>query len=179
MPISDTTSRFGKISIINHWVLALLMISMLAFGLYLDGLPDSPDRGQLIGLHKSFGVLVLILAVWRIAWRAISGFPESVAQGKDWEKTAAKVAHILLLFTLLMMPLSGYIMSEAAGKSVSFFGIFMMPAIPDSELLGKIAHRIHGAGANFVIALIVIHTVAALKHHWIDKDRTMLRMLGK
>ncbi|KMT66229.1 cytochrome b [Catenovulum maritimum] len=175
----DSQTSFGRISIINHWTLALLMIGMLIFGLVVEDMPRGPDKFEMIGLHKSVGVLVLFLGLWRIAWRIIQGFPSHVDGVLNWEKRVSKIVHIILLASILVMPLSGYVMSEAGGYEVSFFGLFSLPEIENSREIGGIAHEIHEIFGKVIMAVIIFHILGALKHHFVSKDRTLKRMLGK
>ena len=173
----DTQKAFGRISIINHWTLAILMIGMLIFGLILEDMPRA-DKRELMPLHKSIGILILFLGLWRVGWRIICRFPERLPGLKAWEINAAKVAHSILLIGILLMPLSGYVMSEAGGRSVSFFGLFNMPELPNSKALKDFASNIHDIFGKFLMAIILLHIAAALKHHFVSKDATLKRMLG-
>ncbi|NND65577.1 MAG: hypothetical protein HKM24_06400, partial [Gammaproteobacteria bacterium] len=89
LPLLDTEQRYGKISLLNHWLLAILMIGMLTFGVILADMPKSPDKGALIGIHKSIGILILVLGLWRVIWRVKHRFPQPAALLKRWEKAAS------------------------------------------------------------------------------------------
>lgn len=185
--MSPSPLPFSKLTISFHWIIALSIIGMLAFGIYIEDfvpgkLADgsrNPLRGELMGLHKSIGALILVLALARVFWRISEGWPTPVQVYKQLELTLAKLTHWLLIIGTVAMPLSGIIMTQAAGRAVPVFGLFDLPMIfPESKLLGGIAHQVHGIGAWVLIAAILLHFVGALKHHLIDKDATLKRMLG-
>ncbi len=162
-----------------HWIIAILMIGSLAFGIYLEELPRSADKGDLIGLHKSFGILVLLLAILRIFNTLRTGFPQPLTPPTTWQSRIASGTHIILLAGTVLMPVSGVMMSVGGGYPVAFFGVELIAKGAEIEWLGGLGHIVHGVGANLIIAAIVLHVVGALKHSLIDKDGTMKRMLGR
>lgn len=168
----------SKTTILLHWLIAIAIIGSIAFGMYLEELPRSPEKGQLIGLHKSIGVTILIFATYRIGLRLIQGLPKPLPNTSTLQRKAAKAAHILLLIGTVALPISGLMMSIGGGHSVALFGLELIPKGDGIDGLGEIGHRIHGLGANLLIAIITLHVVAALKHHFMDKDGTIKRMLG-
>jgi len=179
MSIKDRGNRYGGLSIVTHWLIAILVMGMLAFGLTIEDLPKSDTADDLIAIHKSIGILVLLLAVWRILWRVFNGFPEEIAAMRPWQQVAARAMHYALILGVLAMPLSGYVGSAAAGYPVDFFGMFSLPTLPKSKLLASIAGETHEILGMLLIVLIALHALAALKHHFIDRDGTLKRMLGR
>ena len=177
--LRDTAIKLGKISIFNHWLLALLMIAMLGFGLYLEEMPRSESKAELMDVHKSVGILVLMLGLWRISWRIAQGPLSRLSGIKTWEHHAAKAMHILLMVGIVVMPVSGWIMVETKGYNVSFFGLFNMPALAENPELHEFAETIHAVAAKILILAIVLHAAAAIKHHVINKNDTLKRMLGQ
>ncbi len=156
--------------------MTLLIIGMLSVGLYMVSLPVNPLKFQIYDVHKGIGVTILTLAFLRLAWRFGNKVP--ALSLPTWEKISALVMHWALYFFMFAMPITGWLMSSAAGFPVSFFGIFTLPDLiaPDD------AHReffemLHEWLAYGLIAAIIIHTAAALKHHFIDKDEILKRML--
>jgi cytochrome b561 len=151
-------------------------MGMLALGLYMVRLPISLEKLQLYGLHKEYGLLLLTLVLIRITWRVINISPR--LSGPSWEKFAAHAAHLALYGCMLAMPISGWLLTSAAGLPPSFFGLFVLPtlcaATPESLALFEAIHEWLAYG---FIALIVLHASAALKHHFIDKDTVLRRML--
>ncbi|MEM7121518.1 MAG: cytochrome b [Pseudomonadota bacterium] len=179
MALRDTGKRFGSVSIVNHWTVAVVIIALLAIGLYMDTLPRGAELTWWINLHKSLGVFVLIYGFWRVLWRVVWRFPDDVAVMPRWQEVAAKAVHIALLLCILGMPISGYIMSSTGGHPVSFFSLFSLPALPESGSVNKIAGGVHEWLAYALIAIIVVHVAAAVKHHVVDKDATLKRMVGR
>ena len=179
MAAKDGGARFGTVSILNHWVIAVLIIAMLALGLYMADLPRGPDKSELIQLHKSVGVLILLLGAWRVLWRIWIGFPEDVAAMPVWQRHAARAVHIVLLIAVLAMPISGYVMSSAGGHKVSFFNVFDLPALPENKAVSGAAGFVHEWLGYLVIAILFLHVLAAVKHHVVDKDATLRRMIGR
>ena len=179
MALRDEGTRFGTISIINHWVIATLIIIMLALGLFMDSLPQGPRQFQIVQIHKSIGVLVLILGTWRVLWRVVFRFPGDVATMPRWQEIAARTVHIALLVLILAMPITGYIHSTTGGHPVTFFGIFNLPALPESKAVSELAGEVHETLADLLMIVIALHVAAAIKHHVVDKDATLKRMVGK
>lgn len=181
MPFNARKSAtYDVMSRLNHWLLAVLMIGMLGFGLFLENaVPPGPDRGALMGLHKSIGVLVLALGLWRVGWRLWQGFLPEVGPMPIWQALAARVAHWVLLAGILVMPLSGLLGSFFGGRAVSVFGLFTVPAGPQIEWIKDTAYGLHGTFAVVIIVTILAHVAVALKHHFLDRDITLRRMTGR
>lgn len=169
---------YDAISRVNHWIIALAMIGMLAAGLIIGNVELSKEiRGPLIGLHKTIGVVVLLYGAWRIFWRLYQGFPEPVAALPAWQERAARMAHYGLLLGILMMPISGLIGSLFSGRHVNLFGVFTLPAIGDIKVVAAIGSNLHWIIGYLLIVLVILHIAAALKHHFVDGDATLTRML--
>lgn len=161
-----------------HWVMALLIISLWCVGIVMEDLPKGPLRGEVFGLHKAFGVVVLGLALVRLGWRVTHTVPPLPANMSALEKAAATWAHRLLYVLMLAMPVSGILMSQTHGRSVSLFGQLTLPTLlGEDEFLSEIFEALHGGLAMALAALVVIHVAAALQHHFIRKDDVLMRML--
>lgn len=172
--------HFGVISIINHWTVALIFIFTLALGFYLDFIGSGRAlRGPWMGVHQAAGALFMGLAVWRLSWRLFHGFPQEVVHMPAWQVLSAKLVHWVLLFAIIAMPLSGILLTLYSERSINVFGLFVIPAQAENELITRIANTVHQTLAYIVSAAIVMHVGAVLKHHFIDKDDTLKRMLGK
>ncbi len=177
MKLKNNETHFGLIAILFHWLMALLIIGLLGVGLYMVNLPIGLEKLKLYGFHKEFGILVLSLAILRIIWRLSNKTP--ILNIPKLERIAARLAHLGLYFFMLAMPITGWFMSSAAGLPPSFFGLFTLPSLvaPNDELMKLFAFA-HQWLAYGLIALIVVHTLAALKHHFIDKDDILKRMIS-
>lgn len=174
----NTAERFGIVAKGFHWLIAVAVIGLIAVGLYMDGLDPSPLKFKLSFWHKSFGITVLALVAARLVWRLTNTHPAALATHKKWEKTLARIIHLLLYVCLFAMPLSGWAMSSAKGFSVSVFGWFTLPDIVgENKELGGLLREAHEYIAWALIACIVLHFGGALKHHVIDRDSTLRRMI--
>lgn len=137
----------------------------------------SPDKIWLVWLHKSFGILILILAFGRLGWRFLSPRPEPTATLKPWEHQLARLVHFLLYVIFFAFPLSGWVMSSAGGYPVRFFNWFDMPEIvPKDRGLMQAAREVHETLAVVLLVLLALHFAGALKHHALDRDNTLRRM---
>lgn len=178
MPFRNTPLRYGYVAVTLHWVMAILVIGMLCLGLYMTGLSISLEKLKLYGLHKSFGVLIFMLVIIRLTWRFSSIIPALPFTLATWQKIAAHASHVALYACLLIMPLTGWLMSVTAGIPVSFFGLFLLPApFATDHQWHEFFRQIHTWCAFGLIGLICIHVAAALQHHFIYKDTILRRML--
>ncbi len=182
--LSPTPIRYNDAAVILHWMIALLLIGMLIMGKYMHILEDDdPQKFALVQLHKSFGVIALLLITVRLIWRMTYTAPAHPAHAPKWEKFAAKSTHVLLYVLMLAMPLSGWLMVSASPLNIDtlLFNAVKWPHVPGAELLqknelGHLFHSIHAYASGVLILLIVMHVGAALKHHIINKDDVLRRM---
>ncbi len=168
-------TTFHAISRFNHWIIAVAIIGLLCVGLSFEYM-DKETRGWFRNIHKAAGVLVLIYAFWRVGWRMVQGFPETVAAGPAWQATASKITHYLLLAAVIVMPLSGLLWSLYAGRAVDVFGLFTVPAFEKNEGISEVFATVHEIAGKATAAIVLLHIAAALKHHVVDKDATLVRM---
>jgi cytochrome b561 len=181
MQLRNTTQRFGIVSMVLHWSVAIVVYGMFALGLwmvtlsYYDGwYHQAPE------IHKSIGILLMMGLVIRLIWRAVSPPPPPLKSYSRMTKIAAVVAHALLYLILFAILISGYLISTADGKPISVFGWFDVPAtLSDAGVQADLAGQVHLWLAWSVVILSALHALAAIKHHFIDKDDTLRRMLGK
>ncbi len=180
MPLRNSTQNFGLISVTLHWLMALVIYAMFALGLWMVGLGyydswyhDAPE------IHKSIGVILMLILIFRLIWRVVSPSPSPLKSYTAWVRLSAVVAHWLLYSLLLAILVSGYLISTADGKPISVFGWFELPAlVSGAGEQADLAGDIHLWLAWSVVILSVLHGLAALKHHFIDRDVTLKRMLG-
>lgn len=174
----NTTERYGMVAAGLHWLIALTILGLLALGLYMTSLKPSPAMFKLYFWHKSFGITVLSLATLRLVWRLTSIHPLALPTHATWEKFLARLAHVMLYVCMFVMPLSGWIMSSAKGFTVSVFGWFNLPNfVGENPALSRLMVTVHEWIAWILIGLIALHAAGALKHHLIDRDATLRRML--
>lgn len=178
LTIKNTENHYGWGAIILHWVIALLIIGLLILGLYMVGLPISLQKLKLYGWHKELGVLALMLAAIRLFWRFINITPILPATLPYIQKLAAHAVHWAFYIFMFAMPITGWLISSAAGLPVSFYGLFTLPdLISPSEPLRLFFTECHKWLGYGLIATICLHTGAALQHHFIHKDDILRRML--
>lgn len=177
--------RYDPVAVFLHWTIGLAIIFMLALGLTMEDFPQS-WRFVAINFHKALGITILAFSLFRVIWRFLNPPPPLPADMPGWERFAANLSHWALYAVILVMPLSGWLMTSASAKyPIIFFGLGEAPFIPMpadaglTKLIGDISHETHellGYGAIFLIAL---HFAAAMKHHLLDRDFVLLRMLPR
>ena len=178
---TDKPTRYSLTAIALHWLLGLVLVGMLGMGMYMTGLPFSPQRLKLYNWHKWAGVAFLALSLLRLLWRVTHrppDLPVAVAQAMPgWQKAAHHGTHHLLYLLFLVVPLIGWAYSSAAGFPVVFLGLWQLPDfVPVSKELAAAIKPWHKIGAITLGALALLHIGAALKHHWIDRDGLLARM---
>ena len=185
--MSDTREQLSTTSVGLHWIIGITMICMVFFGLYLGGLECAEgdaackaSKATLTGLHKSVGMLVLVFALWRLVRRLAIGMLVPVGDYATWERVLAKIVGLFLLLATLLLPLSGIVMSVLVGRPIAVFGLPIVPPnlIEPNKALGGIAHETHELLGWALLAAVSLHILGALKHHIIDGDGTLKRIVG-
>ncbi|WP_405631735.1 cytochrome b [Pseudoalteromonas sp. Ld20] len=175
----NTHSSYGLVTIVLHWLMALIVIGLFGLGLYMVELTyyDSWYRGSM-DLHKSIGITLAALLIFRLAWRVMSTQPKPVEGSSKVVNKVAHFAHLLIYMLLIGIVISGYLISTADGRAIEVFTLFSIPAIDLSvENQADIAGKVHYWAACSLIGLVTLHALGALKHHFIDKDKTLIRMI--
>jgi cytochrome b561 len=175
--LKNTSDRFGLIAILLHWVMAILLIGLLALGLYMKKLPISLQKLELYGWHKEYGLLALLLVMIRLVWRNINMTPKLTLP--RLEIIAARTVHYAFYAFMIALPITGWLITSAAGLPVSFFGWFVLPNLvqPDPAQM-HVYEFIHKWVSYGLIATILLHASAAFKHHFINKDDILRRMIS-
>ena len=170
--------RYGSVSILFHWLLALMIFAALGLGWYMADLPFSPTRVKLFNWHKALGMTIFFLAALRLLWRLWHPAPALPESSPLWERTAAHATHWLMYALFFAIPLIGWARSNAAGYPIVYLGL-----VPLFDLVGKnkeladILKQAHAIAAYTLLAVVALHIAAALKHAVIDKDGVLSRML--
>jgi cytochrome b561 len=163
-----------------HWLMAILLFGLLALGFYMHDLPLSPDKLKLYSWHKWAGVTAFLLLAIRLAWRITHrppALPDSMPKTMQF---AAHAGHLMLYGLMIAIPLSGWLMSSAKGFQTVYFGLLPIPDLLDkNKELGDLLALVHKSLNLLFVAVLAGHIGAALKHHFIDKDDILTRMLPK
>ncbi|MET0166454.1 MAG: cytochrome b [Vicinamibacterales bacterium] len=177
IPWRNTAERFGGIAQLFHWAIVALIITQFVLASFMDDLPLK-QKIATINWHKWLGMTVLMLAVLRVLWRLTSTVPPLPSITPAWQRLAAHGSHTLLYALIFLQPLSGWLMSSARNFPVSWFGLFTFPDLisPDRKLYERL-HDIHEMSATALLIVAVVHALAALKHHFYDRDNVLRRML--
>jgi cytochrome b561 len=171
------TERYDNAAIALHWIAAALILDNLLLGLSMVPLPISPQKVHWYLWHKSIGLTVFVLTSLRLAWRARGGHPPPVAMPR-WQRRAARATHALLYLLLLAIPVSGWLYSSSTGVQVVYLGLVPLPDLVAKDKALAHALRIaHIALNSTLFAVVCIHVAAALRHHFVDRDVTLARML--
>ncbi|MDX8412724.1 MAG: cytochrome b [Mariprofundales bacterium] len=177
-PLRNSTQQYGWLAITLHWLMAPLVVAMFLLGWWMTSLDyyhswyhAAPE------LHKSIGILLLLTLLIRLAWRLSNPRPQLM--GKAWEQIIALLVHRLHYLLLLVVMISGYLLPTADGVGISLFGWFTLPAtLQLDRAISDTIGTVHLYAAWAAMALIALHAAAALKHHFVDRDTTLLRILG-
>jgi cytochrome b561 len=161
-----------------HWLMALMIIGMIPLGMYMHELPVSPEKLQLYSWHKWVGVTVFVLLLVRVSWRITHQPPSLPWQMSKIQRMASHAGHIALYLLMLLIPLSGWLMSSAKGYQTVWFGVLPIPDLlgKDKEL-GDTLAEVHESLSWAMVMLLIVHVVASLKHHFMDRDDVLTRML--
>ena len=180
MPIRNSRRGYGLVAILLHWIMALLIVGLFALGLYMTSLDYySPWYRTAPDIHRGLGVIVGLLLAARLAWRLLNTRPDPEPGTPRRLAAAAEWAHRALYLLILLIIVSGYLISTADGRPIDVFGLFQVPAlITGVDNLEDVAGEIHLVLAVTLMTLVALHAAAAFKHHFIDGDRTLRRMLS-
>jgi len=170
------TARYHGFAIALHWLMAVAIAALFSLGLYMTELELSPTKLKLYAWHKWLGVSVFMLLWLRLAVRLIKPPPPPLA-APPWQQRAARFAHIALYGLMLALPVSGWLMSSAAGFQTVWFGVLPLPdLVAKSRPLFEALKEVHEALGNLLALVVALHVAGALKHHFIERDATLARM---
>jgi cytochrome b561 len=170
--------RYTPGAVALHWIAAALILFNLAFGLYTVDLPLSPQKLRFFSWHKWVGVTIFIVAAARLGWRLLHPAPGLPATMKPWELRAAHASHALLYVLFFAAPLTGWLFSSAAGFQTVYLGLVPIPDLLDKNKELADVHKAMHKWINYTMAgVIALHAAAAFKHHFVDRDDVLVRML--
>ena len=175
---SAIRERYTTVAIALHWLVAALIVGGFTLGLSMVELPLSREKLQWYAWHKWIGITVFLLSCARLAWRWRHAPPPPPPTMPDWQVRAAAFSHGLLYALLLIIPLTGWLFSSAAGVQVVYLGLLPLPdLVPKDRALAALFRGCHVALNFTLLALVCVHVAAALKHHLVDRDSVLTRML--
>lgn len=180
MQIRNTASRYGLVAVLMHWLVALAVIGLFALGTWMVDLgyydawyKRAPD------IHRSIGILLLAVMLLRLVWRMVNPRPAALPGHRRWEVVSAHLVHGLLYVLLFVAMVSGYLITTADGSSIHVFGWFEVPSVTGRiKGMEDTAGLVHYWVTWAVVVLAAVHAAGALKHHLLDRDDTLRRMLG-
>jgi cytochrome b561 len=178
MSFRNTTRSWGSLSKALHWIIVLLIINQWVIAERADALPNGLAKLQVLAWHKSFGITILMLAAIRLVWRVMNPTPDLTTETKPWERVLAKLSHLLLYALIFAMPLTGWMMSSARNFPVSWFKLFQLPDLvaPGEQTFHQMLD-LHHLLFKVLVGVALLHIAGALKHHFLDKNDVLKRML--
>lgn len=170
--------RYTPAAIALHWIAAILILCNLTLGLYMTGLELSPQKLRYISWHKWIGVTVLLVSAARLLWRLEHEVPALPWTMKPWEQGLARAGHFLLYVLFFAAPISGWLFSSASGVQVVYLGLVPLPDLLGTNREVADALKVTHHWINYTLAaVILLHAAAALKHHFVDRDEVLARMI--
>lgn len=168
---------YSRPAIALHWLIALGVFVAFPLGVYMSDLTLSPEQLKLYNWHRWLGISILMLAILRLLWRARHRPPDANVMPR-WQQLSRRAVHGLLYVLIFAVPLSGWLMSSAEGIQTVWFGVVPLPdLVGKDEALGQLLTDVHETLNFTLLGLVVLHIAAALKHHYVDHDSTLRRML--
>lgn len=178
MPIRNTVERWGAVAKSLHWLVAALVVTQFVLANIAENLPLGVEKIATLARHKSIGITILGLAVLRLLWRLYDRRPAAAAPPGSWTLRIARFTHGAMYLLLFAVPLAGWIMSSARNFPVSWFNLWQLPdLVAANDATYRAAHEVHEILATSLGVLALLHVAAALKHHFIDHDEVLRRML--
>lgn len=178
MQAMNNDRRYGVVAQLFHWSIVALIFTQFVLASKAHDLPLGPAKISTLALHKSFGMTIFALAMLRLLWRLVNPVPAMPLATPRWQRIAAHISHGALYALIMITPLFGWMMSSARNFPVSWFGLFTFPdLVKPNKPLYDFFHEAHETLATTILVLAVLHALAALKHHFIDRDNVLRRML--
>jgi cytochrome b561 len=174
--VAEPRNRYSIVSLMLHWLIAALVLTQV---LLITAHEAGDAQRTFINLHKSVGLGILVLTLGRIGWRMANPAIALPSHLPVWQRLVARVTHVLFYVVLIVIPLTGWAASSAMGRDIAWFGLFNWPLLPiggGRETAGLLMD-IHGLVVKGLYVLIALHVLGALKHHFIDRDNVLHRMI--
>ncbi|CAN5272073.1 cytochrome b [soil metagenome] len=176
--LKNTQTNYGSVAKFFHWLIFIVVVWQFIVGFFVEDMEKLLRVSSLFPLHKLIGLATLLIIALRLLWLVYNPKPILPAAGKNWERFLAHATHALLYVSIIVMSLSGWMMSTAAGKAPKLGSYTLpMPGVSISKTLSTQAGDVHLIAAWVLLAFVSLHILAALKHHFINKDNVLKRML--
>jgi cytochrome b561 len=180
--LGNTQTGYGLVAIVFHWTIAALFAGQVTLGIYMTGLADDePAKFGLYQWHKSFGLLILLLALMRLTWRLSNQAPDLPDSMRAWEQRAARLAHVFLYAAIVLVPVTGWALVSSSPLGIPTFAFYLLLVphlpVPVSDVAEAAFQRIHTSLALISAVVAILHTGAALRHHFVLKDAVLRRMI--
>lgn len=163
-----------------HWIVAVLVIGLIAVGIGREFMPKGPERDFVTMLHKATGIVTLVLMLVRLGYRIANPPPPSEPGLASWKIGLSHATHWAIYAIVIVMPILGWVGSNALGRPVSMYGLFNLPTlVAENKPFGESVYDIHGLLGFTLLGLVVVHVAAALHHHFVLKDAVLARMTSE
>lgn len=173
----NTLSTYGGVTRFFHWIVGIMIITMLYAGFYMTSLESSDQKWEIYGIHKATGVIVLALVALRFVWRLINVIPDLPKTIPNWQAIGYRLGMKLMYIFMFLMPISGILMSLFSAKDISVYGIFTVKSLELNKELASIFNTIHAYSGIALACIIGFHILMALYHHLFVKDRLLMRII--
>lgn len=176
--MAEPRNRYSTVSLVFHWGIALMVLAQVLL-ITAHEATEGPTSREFVMMHKSVGLTILVLTLARIGWRFANPALPLPDGMKGWERVLARGTHVLFYVLMIGLPLGGWAASSAGGRVIEWFGLFTWPAlpVPHSRELARTFMDAHEAGVKVLYVLLALHVLAALKHHFVDRDNVLHRMI--
>lgn len=176
--MAEPRNRYSVTSLVLHWLIAVLILAQILL-ITAHEATDGPLSREFIQIHKSVGMTILLLTLARIGWRLLNPAIPLPTGMKRWEKALARATHVLFYAALIILPLTGWAASSASGRGVAWFGLFEWPLLPieGGRDMARTLIEVHGLAVKALYVLLALHVIGALKHHFVDRDNVLHRMI--
>jgi cytochrome b561 len=183
MTLQSTKQQWGFVTRTLHWLIAVLVFGMIAAGLYAGSVDINTPAGEMryfavIDVHKSFGILLVVLILFRVVWRLSETTPALSADVPLWEVVLARVSQLLIYLGLIVIPVSGFLWATAYGEPIRFFGSKLPTIIHVKGGQATLAHHFHITAAFILLGIVGLHVAGALKNHFVGRNEVLRNMLG-
>jgi cytochrome b561 len=177
--VAEPRNRYSTVSLVLHWLIAVLILVQVLLITAHEATHGQPISRELLTLHKSVGLGILMLTLLRILWRVFNPAIPLPASMPRWQKLLARITHVLFYVLLIALPLTGWAASSATGREIQWFGLFQWPLLPIGG--GRpVSHQlmdVHEWLVKGLYVVLALHVIGALKHQFLDRDNVLHRMI--